>query len=78
MARSPGSFPSPEALFAEAHSRANAGDFAGAEALLKAIRKASEVVLDPARLAGVLWFSRGDVTAADNKIALNCRLPLDF
>jgi tetratricopeptide (TPR) repeat protein len=69
MARSPGSSPSPEALFAETRSRANAGDVAGAEALLKVIPKASEVALDAARLAGVLRFSRRDVAGAERCFA---------
>jgi len=64
MARSTGLPPPPEQLFAEAQSRAQAGDVAGAEDLLRALPKNSDVALDAARLQGVLRFAQGDPAAA--------------
>lgn len=69
MTSSTGASPSPEHLLAQAQARANAGDVAGAEALLADIPKAGGVALDAARLAGVLRFAQGDTAAAERHFA---------
>lgn len=64
MARSPGLPPSPERLLAEAQSRANAGDMAGAEKLLRQVPRTSSAAVDAARLLGIFKFSQGNFVEA--------------
>lgn len=64
MARSPALPPSPEHLFAEAQTRANAGDVARAEKLLRQIPRTSVVAADAARLLGILKYSQGQFVEA--------------
>lgn len=81
MARSPGNPSSPERIFAEAQARANAGDSAGAEKLLRALPKKSSVAVDAVRLQGVLRFVQGDPASAARHFARVLRdravLPMD-
>ena len=60
MARGSGLSSSPEALLAAAQSRANAGDVAGAEDLLRQVPKQGDVALAATRLQGVCRFAQGD------------------
>lgn len=60
MSASPGPATSPERLLAEAQTRANAGDAAGAQRLLRQIPRQSGVGANAARLLGILRFAEGD------------------
>ena len=64
MPAASGSSTSPERLLADAHARANAGDSAGAQSLLRKIPRQSGVAVDAARLLGILRFADGDHTEA--------------